>query len=110
MRLARTASSGWQVWQRSGSSLHGMMASNPYRGFRFTAEVIQHAVWLCHRFSLSLREVELILAARVQGSPAPGVSSGQALAVVERSTSVPSVPLDGRRPHCAASTSPQSFG
>ena len=37
---------------------------NPYRGFRFPAEVIQHAVWLYHCFSLSLREVELILAAR----------------------------------------------
>jgi putative transposase len=37
---------------------------NPYRGFRFPAEVIQHAVWLCHCFSLSLRDVELILAAR----------------------------------------------
>ena len=37
---------------------------NPYRGFRFPAEVIEHAVWLYHCFSLSLREVELILAAR----------------------------------------------
>lgn len=37
---------------------------NPYRGFRFPAEIIQHAVWLYHGFSLSLREVELILAAR----------------------------------------------
>ena len=36
----------------------------PYRGFRFPAEVIQHAVWLYHRFSLSLRDVEMILAAR----------------------------------------------
>ena len=38
--------------------------SNPYRGFRFPAEIIQHAVWLYHCFSLSLRDVELILAAR----------------------------------------------
>jgi len=37
---------------------------NPYRGFRFPAEVIQHAVWLYHCFSLSLRDVEIILAAR----------------------------------------------
>jgi putative transposase len=37
---------------------------NPYRGFRYPAEVIQHAVWLYHSFSLSLRDVELILAAR----------------------------------------------
>ena len=37
---------------------------NPYRGFRFPAELIQHAVWLYHCFSLSLREVELILSSR----------------------------------------------
>ena len=36
---------------------------NPYRGFRFPVEVIQHAVWLYHCFSLSLRDVEIILAA-----------------------------------------------
>jgi len=41
-----------------------MMMSNPYRGFRYPPEVIQPAVWLYHCFSLSLREVELILAAR----------------------------------------------
>jgi putative transposase len=39
-------------------------SSNPYRGFQFPAEVIEHAVWLYHCFSLSLREVELILATR----------------------------------------------
>jgi putative transposase len=37
---------------------------NPYRGFRFPAEVIQHAVWLYHCFGLSLRDVETILAVR----------------------------------------------
>ncbi len=31
---------------------------NPYCGFRFPAEVIEHAVWLYHCFSLSLRDVE----------------------------------------------------
>jgi putative transposase len=41
-----------------------MTTVNLYRGFRFRAEVIQHAVWLYHCFSLSLRDVELILAAR----------------------------------------------
>ncbi|WP_424140370.1 IS6 family transposase [Roseomonas chloroacetimidivorans] len=35
-----------------------------YPGYRFPAEVICHAVWLCHVVSLSLREVELILAER----------------------------------------------
>ncbi|MBJ6128530.1 IS6 family transposase [Microvirga splendida] len=38
--------------------------SNPYRGYRFPAEIISQAVWLYHSFSLSLREVKLILAAR----------------------------------------------
>jgi putative transposase len=35
-----------------------------YPGYRFPAEIISHAVWLCHVFSLSLRGVELILAER----------------------------------------------
>ncbi len=37
---------------------------NPCRGFRFLAEVIEHAVWLYHCLSLSLRDVGTILAAR----------------------------------------------
>ena len=37
---------------------------DPYRGFRFPAEIIAHAVWLYHCFSLSLRDVETILAQR----------------------------------------------
>ena len=41
-----------------------MTTPNPYHGFRFPAEVIGHAVWLYHCFSLSLRDVETILAAR----------------------------------------------
>ncbi|MBB5692731.1 IS6 family transposase [Muricoccus pecuniae] len=35
-----------------------------YPGYRFPAEVIRHAVWLYHPFSLSLRDIELILAER----------------------------------------------
>ncbi len=35
-----------------------------YPGDRFQSEVISHAVWLCHVFRLSLRDVELILAER----------------------------------------------
>jgi putative transposase len=53
------AVSGWH-----GSLLGMTTPSNPCRGFRFPAEIIEHAMWLNHRFSLSLREVELILAAR----------------------------------------------
>ncbi len=35
-----------------------------YHRHRFAAEIIRHAVWLYHVFSLSLRDVELILAER----------------------------------------------
>jgi putative transposase len=35
-----------------------------YHRHRFPAEIIRHAVWLYHVFSLSLRDVELILAER----------------------------------------------
>jgi putative transposase len=42
------------------------MTSEPatYPGYRFPAEIIGYAVWLYHVFSLSLRDVELILAER----------------------------------------------
>jgi putative transposase len=35
-----------------------------YRGFRYTAEIISHCVWLYHRFPLSLREVQEMMLAR----------------------------------------------
>jgi transposase-like protein len=36
-----------------------------YKGYRYPIEVIGHAVWLYHRFALSLRDVEeLMLAVR----------------------------------------------
>ncbi len=35
-----------------------------YHGFRYPPEVISHAVWLYHRFCLSLRDVEELLAER----------------------------------------------
>ena len=38
-----------------------------YPGYRFPAEIISHVVWLYHAFSLSLRDVELILAERGVG-------------------------------------------
>jgi putative transposase len=37
---------------------------SPHYRHRFPAELISHAVWLYHVFSLSLRDVELILAER----------------------------------------------
>ena len=44
----------------------GGMTPEPvsYRRHRFPAAIISHAVWLYHVFSLSLRDVELILAER----------------------------------------------
>ena len=38
--------------------------TSPYKGFRFPQEIISHAVWLYHRFSLSYRDVEELLFAR----------------------------------------------
>ena len=35
-----------------------------YRGYRFAPEIIAHAVWLYHRFALSLRDVEDLFAER----------------------------------------------
>jgi putative transposase len=40
------------------------MTNAPYRGFRFPKPIIQHAVWLYARFTLSLRDVEELLAER----------------------------------------------
>jgi putative transposase len=39
-------------------------APDPHHGHRFPAEIISHAIWLYHVFSLSLRDVELLLAER----------------------------------------------
>jgi len=35
-----------------------------YKGYRYPIEVIGHAVWLYHRFALSLRDVEELMLAR----------------------------------------------
>ena len=42
------------------------MTSEPatYPEYRFPTEVIRHAVWLYHFFSLGFRDIELILAER----------------------------------------------
>ena len=42
-----------------------MTSSAPrYSGYRFPPEIISHAVWLYHRFGLSFRDVEDLLAER----------------------------------------------
>jgi transposase-like protein len=37
---------------------------SPFRGYHFPPEIITHAVWLYHRFALSHRDVEELLAER----------------------------------------------
>jgi putative transposase len=38
--------------------------SSLYKGHRFPVEIISHCVWLYHRFPLSLRDVEQMMAQR----------------------------------------------
>jgi hypothetical protein len=57
------ALSGWRARPGHGIVPGTTTVPNPYRGFGLSAEVIEHAVWLYHCFSLSLRDVETILAA-----------------------------------------------
>ncbi|MFF3934265.1 IS6 family transposase [Streptomyces hirsutus] len=40
------------------------VVSPSYKGYRFSAEVIAHCVWLYHRFPLSYREIEELMLAR----------------------------------------------
>ena len=48
------------AWQTEWMS----QQSSRYRGYRFPPEIIAHAVWLYHRFGLSFRDVEDLLAER----------------------------------------------
>ena len=41
-----------------------MMTKISYRGYRFPPGIIQHAIWLYLRFTLSYRDVEELLAGR----------------------------------------------
>ena len=41
-----------------------MAVAARYKGYRYPIEVIGHAVWLYHRFALSLRDVEELMVAR----------------------------------------------
>ncbi len=41
-----------------------MNHQSSYRGYRFPPEIISHAVWLYHRFTLSFRDIEDLLAER----------------------------------------------
>jgi len=41
-----------------------MNNTNSYQGYRYPAEMIAHAVWLYHRFTLSFRDINELLAER----------------------------------------------
>jgi len=41
-----------------------MTKKNAYSGHRYPVEIISYAVWLYHRFTLSFRDIEEMLAAR----------------------------------------------
>ena len=47
-----------------------------YRDFRFPSEIIGHAIWQYHRFCLSFREVEELLAERGSSSPVNPFDNG----------------------------------
>jgi hypothetical protein len=49
---------------RAGGSLAKAMSKISYSGYRFPSEIIQHAIWLYLRFTLSFRDVEDLLAER----------------------------------------------
>ena len=41
-----------------------MNSQSQYHGYRFPSEIISHTVWLYHRFTLSFRDIEDLLAER----------------------------------------------
>lgn len=55
---------------------------SPYRPHRFPPDIIQHAVWLYQRFSLSFRDIEDLLAERgVCIDPGPSATGAGAARV-----------------------------
>ena len=56
------APSSWRCAGKDGAV--SALESASYCGYRYPAEIISHAVWLYFRFSLSLRDVEELLAER----------------------------------------------
>jgi transposase-like protein len=47
-----------------------------YKGYRFPPEIIQQAIWLYLRFTLSLRDVEDLLAEPASRSPTKPFGAG----------------------------------
>ena len=63
-RLAAIMAADWSAIPASSSGTRPAATNTPYRGFRFPKTIIQHAIWLYLRFTLSLRDVEELLAER----------------------------------------------
>ena len=67
-RLVRKVSKGLVTPLRAcgpaGGSVATGMKKISYRSYRFPSEIIQQAIWLYLRFTLSLRDVEDLLAER----------------------------------------------
>ena len=84
------------------------MTRTPYCGFRFPKPIIEHAVWLYARFTLSLRDVEELLAERgisvsyegVVSYPAPMLF--RACSYGELLSAWSGTPSDAVRAHAAA--------
>src|SRR6266849_4615210 len=55
---------GLQACGPSGGPLAKVMKKISYSGYRFPPEIVQQAIWLYLRFTLSLRDVEDLLAER----------------------------------------------
>jgi transposase-like protein len=66
------------------------MAPLCYRRHRFPAEIIQHAIWLYVRFTLSYRDVEELLAERgLDISYETGAALGAEVRSRDRATAAP---------------------
>ena len=59
MALSRSALAGLDLWR-----LFSTMSKISYASYRFPPEIIQQAIWLYVRFTLSFRDVEDLLAER----------------------------------------------
>jgi hypothetical protein len=57
--------------------LTSMMTKISYSGYRFPAAIIQQAIWLYARFTLSFRDVEDLLAERDRGLLRDGAPLGE---------------------------------
>jgi hypothetical protein len=54
--------SGSRAFRGADRCASCIMSRISYRGYRFPLNIIQRAVWLCGRFTLSFRDVEDMLA------------------------------------------------